>query len=593
MPPTSRRRIAVIVFLSLFLVVLTATYIFVRQQVRNRQPRLVEYVRLQYGLDCELADLEYAFPDGIRVSGLRIAMANRPLLAAAEATFRIRVFSCLKHRSLHPRLLKSVGFQGLKLHLRRLPSGEWFLPALTVPFRPAGESAGGVDAGGDRPTMAPIGISIRDLELEVVTPQGTLKRNYEELEAHYDPGAQTGRLSLRGGAEQMAVDFRAGPERRIAIKADALGLQPLLLFTSAGLPLDRVFLRGNAELQKTPAGEISLRAAGEIFARAPDESLNVRLTMAGNGTGAAWDELGGEMTIGGEKVIYSCRTVREGKPVVRITLRFPDFSFPRAIAAIPVSFRPHLPGLQVTGGLRGVFAATVAVTPPYRTTSDFTGEAWPLRVLALGPRIRITELRQPFRHTFRTEEGKTVSILVGPENPDFLPYAAIPPRMIRAVITAEDGAFFRHRGISINQLLEATADNLRAGRVVRGASTITMQLAKNLYLSRERTFSRKFEELFITLALEQGLSKQRIMEIYLNIIEWGEGIYGLVPAARHYFHKDPGELTDRECAFLASIIARPTDGWPEDPLPDLSAGWQQYLDLIVRKMAEKEIPAEE
>ncbi len=181
MPPTTRLRIAVIVFLSLFLVVLTASYFFVRQQVRNRQPRLVEYVRLQFGLDCELADLDYAFPDGIRVFGLRITMANRPLLEAAEATFRIRVFSYLRHRSLHPRLLKSVGFQGLKIHLRRLPSGEWFLPALTVPSRGAGKTADGETFGGDRPKEAPIGISIRALELDIATPQATLKRNYEEL----------------------------------------------------------------------------------------------------------------------------------------------------------------------------------------------------------------------------------------------------------------------------------------------------------------------------------------------------------------------------------------------------------------------------
>ncbi len=590
---TNRRWIAAVVFLSLLLVVLTATYALVRRQVKNWQPRLVEYVRLQYGVDCELSALDYAFPDGLRASGLRIAMANRPLLEAAEATFRIRLFRFLKHRSLHPRLLKSLRFQGLKLHLRRLPSGEWFLPAPGVPSRLGGDTPGGHAAGGGRTTADHIRISIRDLALDITTSRGSLQRRYDRLDAAYDPAAQTGRLSLHGGTEKMEIDFRAEPERRVTIKADALGLQPLLLFTSAGLPLDRVFLRGHAEFRESPAGEIALQAAGEIFARAPDEALNVRLTMEGSGTGAGWNEIRGELTFGGEKVLYSFRTDRKGKPVVRISLVFPDFSFERFIAALPRSFYPHLPELQVTGHLRGVFAATVAAAPPYRTAGGFTGEATPLRVLALGPRIRIGELKKPFRHTFRTAEGKPAAIFVGPENPDFIPYAAIPPRMIRAVITAEDGGFFRHRGISINQIIEATADNIRAGRVVRGASTITMQLAKNLYLSRERTFSRKFEELFITLALEQELSKQRIMEIYLNIIEWGEGIYGLVPAARHYFRKSPGELTDRECAFLASIIARPTDDWPEDPLGGVSAGWQQYLDLIVRKMGEKEIPAPE
>ncbi len=331
-------------------------------------------------------------------------------------------------------------------------------------------------------------------------------------------------------------------------------------------------------------------AEGQIFARAPDDALKIHLNMEGSGTTAGWEEISGQTVLGQEKVDFSIKATRDRKPRINISLLFPDFSFARFVAAIPPSFRPHLPDLQVTGQLRGSFTASLAATPPYRTEHRFTGESQPLRLLALGPRLRIDELQRPFRHTFRTDAGETVAIAVGPENPDFISYTTIPERMIRAVITAEDGGFFRHQGISINQLIEATADNLRAGRVVRGASTITMQMAKNLYLGREKTFRRKFEELFITLAPEQELTKERIMEIYLNIIEWGEGIYGLVPAARHYFHKQPGELTDRECAFLASIIARPTDDWPEDPLPGLSPGWQQYLDLIVRKMAEKKIP---
>jgi membrane peptidoglycan carboxypeptidase len=201
-------------------------------------------------------------------------------------------------------------------------------------------------------------------------------------------------------------------------------------------------------------------------------------------------------------------------------------------------------------------------------------------------------LRAPFRHTFRTEKGKTVSIWVGPDNPDFVPYGEIPPAMIKAAMSAEDGGFFRHRGFSIQQFIEALADNIRAGRVVRGASTITMQLAKNLYLPKERTLSRKFEELFITVALEQEISKRRILEIYLNIIEWGDGIYGLLPAARYYFRKHPSELTDEECAFLASIIARPRNRWRQDPLTGLGEGWRQYVDLLVRKMEEKQLPEE-
>jgi membrane peptidoglycan carboxypeptidase len=114
-----------------------------------------------------------------------------------------------------------------------------------------------------------------------------------------------------------------------------------------------------------------------------------------------------------------------------------------------------------------------------------------------------------------------------------------------------------------------------------------MQLAKNLYLKPERTFSRKFEESFITMALEQTLSKERIMEIYLNIIEWGDGIYGIGPAARHYFQKSPTELKPVESAFLASIIPYPRKKWGTDPLAKISEGWRQYLRLILCRMYER------
>jgi membrane peptidoglycan carboxypeptidase len=114
-----------------------------------------------------------------------------------------------------------------------------------------------------------------------------------------------------------------------------------------------------------------------------------------------------------------------------------------------------------------------------------------------------------------------------------------------------------------------------------------MQVAKNVFLTQERTFSRKFEEAFITMALEQNLSKKRIMEIYLNIIEWGNGIYGIGPAAHYYFNKSPRELMPAESAFLASIIARPRKNWKPDPLSKISGGWWRYLQVILCRMYEK------
>jgi len=583
MKSTGHRVIAI--FCLSLLLALAAGYGLIQREVTLWKPRLIDFVRLHYSLNCELDDLDYAFPDGIRVTRLKMSAPEKPLLEIAEATIRIHLFEYLKNRSLSWRILKSAEVLGANIRLERLASGAWIAPVpLLHPQR--GESAAGSFTF---PGYA-IRLSVRDLGLNILTPRGAMTKQYDRLDALFDPRSGTGNLSLLGGDEKVKIAFRMNPERRVEMEADSLSLQPLLLFTSPILPYDRLFLKGNAVIRESSPGRIALVASGSIFGKGSDKSLKIPVSMEGTGTPAGPEEIRGKMALDGEGMEFSVTTIGGRKPAVQVSATFPDFSFERAVAAVPLSFRPNLPDLRVTGYLKGTFSASIATAPPYRTAYRFSGESRPLKVLALGPGIRISELKRPFSHTFRTEEGKSVTIRVGPENPDFIPYDEIPRDLIRAVLTTEDGGFFRHRGISVLQIIEATADNVRAGRVVRGASTITMQLAKNLYLRRERTLGRKFEEFFITLALEEELSKERLLEIYLNIIEWGDGIYGLGPAARHYFRKAPDELTDVECAFLASIIARPKDRWKPDPLSKVSVGWQQYLDLIMRKMSEKTIP---
>lgn len=136
--------------------------------------------------------------------------------------------------------------------------------------------------------------------------------------------------------------------------------------------------------------------------------------------------------------------------------------------------------------------------------------------------------------------------------------------MINAVLAAEDGRFFSHPGIDWRALERAYERNKRAGKVRLGGSTITMQLAKNLYLSTERSFLRKAKEAIIALRLEKELSKKRILEIYLNIIELGDGIFGVEAAARHYYRKSAASLTRDEAARLAAIIPSPRKHTPHD-----------------------------
>lgn len=139
----------------------------------------------------------------------------------------------------------------------------------------------------------------------------------------------------------------------------------------------------------------------------------------------------------------------------------------------------------------------------------------------------------------------------------WVPYERISIHLKRAIVVAEDARFLSHEGFDWVGIQEAMEKNVRKGRVVAGGSTISQQLAKNLFLSSERTLWRKAHEAFITVVLEAVLSKRRILELYLNVIEWGEGIFGAEAAARHYFGTSAASLTPEQAARLAAMVPNP------------------------------------
>ena len=139
----------------------------------------------------------------------------------------------------------------------------------------------------------------------------------------------------------------------------------------------------------------------------------------------------------------------------------------------------------------------------------------------------------------------------------WVPYRRISPHLKQAVIAAEDAKFASHSGFDWEAMQEAHKRNLRQGEIVRGASTITQQLAKNLFLTGERTWWRKAQEAAITVMLETLLTKRRILEIYLNVAEWGDGVYGAEAAAHYHFRVPASELTPAEAARLAAMLPSP------------------------------------
>jgi hypothetical protein len=196
----------------------------------------------------------------------------------------------------------------------------------------------------------------------------------------------------------------------------------------------------------------------------------------------------------------------------------------------------------------------------------------------------VTRLRGDFVHEVTLPRGKRRAIEVSPASPDFIRLDDVPPLFVRTLLLGEDAGFFGHRGIDLGELPSALLTNWARGAAARGASTITQQLAKNLFLSREKRLGRKLRELSLALLLEAGLGKERILEIYLNVIEWGPGVHGLRTAARRYFHEEPADLTPAQIAFLVALIPGPVRYQASFANGTVSPGFRTLVDDLLAKL---------
>lgn len=180
-------------------------------------------------------------------------------------------------------------------------------------------------------------------------------------------------------------------------------------------------------------------------------------------------------------------------------------------------------------------------------------------IYATLPDVRVLRSRNPTDTAFmqlRAREARAADRSL-PHRQRWVPYASISANLKRAVLVAEDDLFWQHEGIDIEQIRASIALNFKRGAAVRGGSTITQQLAKNLYLSPSRSPLRKVREFIIARRLEAELSKTRIFEIYLNVIEWGDGVWGAEAAARQHFGVSAAGLSREQAAMLAGAIVNP------------------------------------
>jgi Transglycosylase len=240
-------------------------------------------------------------------------------------------------------------------------------------------------------------------------------------------------------------------------------------------------------------------------------------------------------------------------PAGLLRIKIPDVSCRDAFEAVPPSFVPDLGEFELGG--TASLQAQVRLVGGISTIS-IDNSRFDCLVLESPELYSAAYLDAPFIIERESKNGP-IHIPVDPDRPFFASYAQIPEHTRAAFVSSEDSGFFQHNGVEMSSIVGAAQRNTEAGRAVVGGSTITMQTVKNLYLARDKTISRKAQEMFLAWHIERTISKERILEIYLNMVEFGPDLYGIGQASQRFFAKTPQQLTLKESVYLASLLPAP------------------------------------
>jgi hypothetical protein len=380
-------------------------------------------------------------------------------------------------------------------------------------------------------------------------------------------------ISFEGGPISLATlgvhegDFGLlGVGRSELLLATRLSLSPegVADLTASGR-LERLTLLQPA-LAPDPVRDMDLGWSGEIRLDLAQHRLEIKdAALSVEGVRA---ELAGLLEANGQDLHVAFR------------LRVPSTPCQGLLQAAPPALLPQLQGLKL-GGALGLDARVDFDTAAPKDTQVEWNLNNKCSVLETPEDIDPARFRQPFTHLVLDPKGNPAELMTGPSTSQWVPISEITPYMETALVVCEDSRFFSHHGFDDKAIQGSIGDNLRAGHFVRGASTLTMQLAKNLYLGREKTLSRKLQEAVFTLLLEERLSKQDILELYLNVVEFGPGIYGIRDAAMHYFNAHPGELSLGQALYLGSVLPAPKSRHFQ-PDGALRKRWSEHLQTLMR-----------
>lgn len=425
-----------------------------------------------------------------------------------------------------------------------------------------------------------------------------VSRDAEALSVHFEPGFEAGSkqhleasavLPLTPGKVKLRISGGPIPLSRLGIRDGDLGL----------VSVDGAELRVEADLTTSEDGS---RAVLDMTGKLGNLTLRHaafardRLTFASvkwntNGSFAMdasrIDVDAGELDVGAVKVNVEVHVQRDRDRLsLSGRLEVPLASCQEMFDSLPSGLVPLLSGVRL-GGTFSWKTSLVFDTdrlrdmkPDWRMQNDCRFESVPSQ-------ISPDRFKAQFSREVPNALGESQTITTGPGSGRWTPLPLVSRYLEAAVLVSEDGRFWSHRGFDQRAIESSIRQNVAAGRFMRGASTISMQLAKNLYLTREKTLSRKVQEALLTMLLEQELRKDEILELYFNVVEFGPGIFGIRQASDYYFRSVPGDLSVAQSFFMASVLPSPTTRYFDEE-GDLKERWARYVRRLLRIAADRE-----
>ena len=389
---------------------------------------------------------------------------------------------------------------------------------------------------------------------DVAVGKLVMKSEHVEVEARVREASFPHDVSSSGMAVKLTMDLTTEMRTHFAVTADSVSGQHKSVSKNV-VATDRVSAEGDFEVKTFSTDEIVHEWSLETVVKSGKVSVGIEVK----------------------------RQKTDGRPnllAFAFTLR--DTPCQSVLEAIPEAMRTELDGVVFDGNMEG----TIVVNTLEEKDNDpfiYVRLDQKCKVKTVPKRISDALNGRPFKRFIYTSSGELKEVTSGTGG---TPFPSISPYMAKAVVTTEDPGFWGHHGFDIEAIRNSLRENVKNRKFTRGASTIPMQLAKNMFLSRDKTATRKLQEFFLTMIIDQKMTKDKILEAYLNIVEFGPNLYGIGPASRHYFDTNPSQLSLGQSIFLSSILPRPratyfnTDGALNDGKKNQIA---LILDLMVRR----------